>query len=603
MSSRSGDRLLCHAVEHVRSRWHRGHTRPGSRPAAGDRGCRPRSWPRTGRRCTGRRSRPPAAGWSSGAGRCAGPMPIGGEEPASDRVVRRSAGHDRRRVPGARVGERAVRGVVDGHDHGGEVAVELAADGALGHLERQPRLEAGAEVGAQRVAHEGRVGESLAAVAGDVAEDERGATAGEGQGVVEVTAGAGTVRGAVGNRGAHRADGLGHRRQQRGLQEADLLEQLPTPASPAGGRGAPRSGSRRRGAATERRAARARPTGRRARLRRSRDGVRRLVLGRVGRLGAARGSPSSARRSPPPSSAGAPAPEYRRPPGACASSTPPPDTEAPPTTAASRAAGRRVGDRLGFDPAPPGPGRAGPLTRCCPAAARRRRDRPQLGTSPRADAGDGAGALGAGLSFSVDGAGSRFARSGGRLLGGATTPPRRSARCWPRGRRPRQERSPRDAVLDGIREVERLVDGPGVLYALLAPRVSDAPSRRAPPRSPSRRAPSSPPLDSVLAQRAPAPPSIEWPGQGRYAADREHVQGTPPNLAQPRAAVVHLGSLGNVPTSSNSMPSSSIGTNRLRRQKSGAAKRLLRGAGRARSSRRCAAGPRPAGRACRSARA
>ena len=112
------------------------------------------------------------------------------------------------------------------HDDRGEVAVELSAHGALGDLKREPRLEPGLEVGAQRVAHEGGVGERGAAVAGHVAEDEGGAATGQGERVVEVAAGAGAVGWAVRDRRAHGADLLGHRRQQRGLEQADLLHQL-----------------------------------------------------------------------------------------------------------------------------------------------------------------------------------------------------------------------------------------------------------------------------------------------------------------------------------------------------------------------------------------
>ena len=113
-----------------------------------------------------------------------------------------------------------------GQHDGREVAGQMLVDHAAGHLQRDPRLEAGLEVGAQRVAHERGAGERLAAVARNVAEDERGAPAGQRERVVEVTAGAGTVRGPVGHRGADGAHGCGHRREQRGLEQADLLEQV-----------------------------------------------------------------------------------------------------------------------------------------------------------------------------------------------------------------------------------------------------------------------------------------------------------------------------------------------------------------------------------------
>ena len=162
------------------------------------------------------------------------PTPIGGDEPAVTGSWGSRPDDDRRRVPGARVGERARLRIVHGQQHGGEVSAEVVVDHAAGDLERDARLEPGLEVGAQRVAHEGGAGERAAAVAGHVAEDEADAAAGERQHVVEVAARAGAVGRPVGDRGAQRADLLGHRRQQRGLEQADLLEQLaPLAGQPA----------------------------------------------------------------------------------------------------------------------------------------------------------------------------------------------------------------------------------------------------------------------------------------------------------------------------------------------------------------------------------
>ena len=143
-----------------------------------------------------------------------------------DRLVRLRADDDRRRVAGAGVGERARVGVVHREQDGGEVAAQVVVDHAAGDLQRDARLEARLEVGAQRVAHEGGAGERAAAVAGHVAEDEADASARQREHVVEVAAGAGAVGGPVGHRGEQRADLVGHRREQRGLEQADLLEQL-----------------------------------------------------------------------------------------------------------------------------------------------------------------------------------------------------------------------------------------------------------------------------------------------------------------------------------------------------------------------------------------
>ena len=154
------------------------------------------------------------------------PTPIGGEEAGGDRLVRLRADDDRRRVAGARVGERARLRIVHGQQHGGEVAAQVLVDHAAGDLQGHARLEARLEVGAQRVAHEGGAGQRAAAVAGHVAEDEADAAAGQRKHVVEVAARAGAVGRPVGHRGAQRADLVGHRREQRGLEQADLLEQL-----------------------------------------------------------------------------------------------------------------------------------------------------------------------------------------------------------------------------------------------------------------------------------------------------------------------------------------------------------------------------------------
>ena len=97
------------------------------------------------------------------------------------------------------------------------------------------RPEAGLEVGAQRVAHEGGVGERGAAMARHVAEDEGCAAAGKRERVVEVATRARAVGGPIGDRGPHGADLLRHRRQQGGLEQAHLLHQLASLAAEAAG--------------------------------------------------------------------------------------------------------------------------------------------------------------------------------------------------------------------------------------------------------------------------------------------------------------------------------------------------------------------------------
>ncbi len=60
------------------------------------------------------------------------------------------AEHDRRRVTGAGVGERALARVVDRRDDGREGVAELALEHRAGRLQRLARRQAGLEVGAQR---------------------------------------------------------------------------------------------------------------------------------------------------------------------------------------------------------------------------------------------------------------------------------------------------------------------------------------------------------------------------------------------------------------------------------------------------------------------
>ena len=104
------------------------------------------------------------------------------------RLVPAGANHDRRGMAGARIGERAAARIVHRQHH----RWRSPRPGARRSPGRPPAARRAArarlEVGAQRVAHEGGAGERGAAVAGHVAEDERGAPAGKGHGVVEVPA-------------------------------------------------------------------------------------------------------------------------------------------------------------------------------------------------------------------------------------------------------------------------------------------------------------------------------------------------------------------------------------------------------------------------------
>ena len=119
-----------------------------------------------------------------------------------------------------------MRRVVHRDHDGREVAAEIVVERAAGDLERAARLEPGVEVGAQRVAHQRGASEGAAAVAGDVADDDRDALVVEEEGVVEVAAGGRAVGRAVGDRGLKIAELLRDLREQRLLQQADVLEQL-----------------------------------------------------------------------------------------------------------------------------------------------------------------------------------------------------------------------------------------------------------------------------------------------------------------------------------------------------------------------------------------
>ena len=132
-----------------------------------------------------------------------------------------------------------LTGIVDGGDDRREVVRQAAVERAPGDRERLARGQPRLEVRAHREAHERRLGERLAAVAGDVAEQQPDAPVGQRERVVEVTAGGGAVGGAVGDRRQQRAEARGHGGQQRRLQQADVLHQalaLALEAARAGGR-------------------------------------------------------------------------------------------------------------------------------------------------------------------------------------------------------------------------------------------------------------------------------------------------------------------------------------------------------------------------------
>ena len=106
-----------------------------------------------------------------------------------------------------------------------------SAQRALEHCPRglhgAPRRETGLQICPQREAHERGVGQRLASVSGDVADDDGEPAVVEREQVVEVPARSRPVGGLVGRRGRHRAEPSGRYGKQRGLKQPHVLEQLP----------------------------------------------------------------------------------------------------------------------------------------------------------------------------------------------------------------------------------------------------------------------------------------------------------------------------------------------------------------------------------------
>ena len=131
-------------------------------------------------------------------------------------------------MTGAGVDQHALARVIGGGHDGRERAPELALEHGSGRLQGAARRQAGLEVGAQREAHERRVGQRLAPVPGDVADDHRQPAVLEREHVVEVAARPRAVCRPVGRGGADRTEPAGGNGQQRSLQQTDVLEQLRT---------------------------------------------------------------------------------------------------------------------------------------------------------------------------------------------------------------------------------------------------------------------------------------------------------------------------------------------------------------------------------------
>ncbi len=146
-------------------------------------------------------------------------------------------------MTGAGIGEDALAWMIGRRRDGGERLPELALEHSSRRLHGDTRREAGLEVCPQREAHERRMGQRLTTVSGDVADDDRQPAVIECEQIIEVPARPGTVRRPVGRGGADRTEPSGQHRKQRGLKQADVLEQLPTLAlqSPGAQRGQARA--------------------------------------------------------------------------------------------------------------------------------------------------------------------------------------------------------------------------------------------------------------------------------------------------------------------------------------------------------------------------
>src|SRR3954471_17540288 len=141
-----------------------------------------------------------------------------------ERLMGSGPGDDRRRVPGARVGERARRRIVYSGDDGRELLAIVLVDDVASQLERGPRAEAGLEVGPDHMAREGGRPKRLATVPGDVAAEEADAVVVEGEDVIEVATGGESLSGTVGDGHSQRTHVLRDNREERGLERADVGE-------------------------------------------------------------------------------------------------------------------------------------------------------------------------------------------------------------------------------------------------------------------------------------------------------------------------------------------------------------------------------------------
>ena len=194
------------------------------RPRPARRGGRRRRAPRAGRRCRSTRSRPAATGSSSAVARSARPGP--------DRRRRATAtcwdAHpEQQRRPVARAGIRqpARAGIEDRDDDRDLPAAELRGEDVAADVQGRPRGQAGLEVGAKVEAHERGERDGVAPVARDIADDDGRPAPGQVERVVEVPAGREAVGGHVRGGHARAGDSLRQDRQERGLQDADVLEQ------------------------------------------------------------------------------------------------------------------------------------------------------------------------------------------------------------------------------------------------------------------------------------------------------------------------------------------------------------------------------------------
>ena len=129
-------------------------------------------------------------------------------------------------MTGTGVDQYAVARLIGGRYDGGERSTELAIEHTSRRLHRFPRREASLQVRPQRKANERSMRQRLAAMSGDITDDDRQLAILERKHVIEIPSRSGTVRRSISRGGRYRTEPGGRNRKQRSLEQAHVLEQL-----------------------------------------------------------------------------------------------------------------------------------------------------------------------------------------------------------------------------------------------------------------------------------------------------------------------------------------------------------------------------------------